>query len=103
MSKKPETLFNENKVVPFLKSLPFTWYVKFQPVAANGIPDFLVCVKGHFVALESKKDEKEKPKPLQKYNLEKISYCYGTSLVIHPKNWDEAKEILKQLSKRSTK
>jgi len=90
---KPETIF-KIKVAAIFKKIPCLWFVKVQQMAINATPDFLCCHKGHFIAIELKKDEYEKPKPLQKYELDKISECMGTSIVMHPKNY---KRVIKEV------
>lgn len=102
MSKKPETKFKENTVAPFLKVLANTWFVKTQQRATRGTPDYLICVNGMFVALELKKDAREKPDPLQSYNLNRIIECKGIAMVAFPENWDEVSKVLTTLSDDSS-
>jgi hypothetical protein len=84
--KKPETLFRE-KVTPLLKALPFTHVFSIQQVAIRGTPDMLLCIAGHFVALEFKKDERSKPTALQRHALEKVEKAGGSAFVVCPENW----------------
>lgn len=50
-----------------------------------GVPDFLCCVKGRFLAVEAKANG-GKPTELQKKNLREISEAGGVSLVIDENN-----------------
>lgn len=84
----PETRF-KTVVLKDLKSVPDLWFVKTQQRATRGIPDVLLCLGGRFMAIELKKDEFEKPDPLQEYNLKKIREAGGLTWVAHPKNWKQ--------------
>ena len=94
--KKPETKFKE-RIYPLLKRLPNTWVRKIQQVAIRGIPDFLMCVNGHFVALELKVDGRLER--LQGWNIGKIMNAKGTAIVVTPTNWEEVYERLQKMAK----
>ena len=88
----------QNKIISKLKKLDNCWYVKvwgggFQ---RSGIPDILICYKGHFVAIELKNETGEASE-LQKYNINKINDAKGIALVIRPQNEDELWNALKKL------
>lgn len=91
--KKAETTFKE-KVLADLAVLPKTWCEKIQQVALRGTPDILACINGHFVAIELKKDAKEKLDRLQLYKLQKIVEAGGTSILAYPENWKHTLEYL---------
>lgn len=59
------------------------WY--FMPVAngftAIGIPDFIGCLKGKFIAIETKFGS-NKPTRMQEIILNKIKFAGGVALVI---------------------
>lgn len=99
MAKKPETLFSE-KVKRDLEELQqngaLLWFTKIQQVGIRGIPDYLICARGKFIALELKKSTKEKPDPLQQYNLNEIRACCGVSLTANPEDWHGALETIKK-------
>lgn len=61
MAKQPETKLKE-KIRPLLDAISRSWWVKTSFFSIRGIPDFLGCVNGHFVAIELKK-EHAKPDP----------------------------------------
>lgn len=97
MPKNPETRLKE-KVLKDLNLLDKTYARKIQQVAINGTPDILACVNGFFVAIELKKNAKEKPAAIQEYDLRKIKEAGGVSLVVHPLNWPGVLAELKKLA-----
>ena len=97
MAKQKETLLKE-KVLSDLKSLSNTHAVKIQQVGIRGIPDILACISGWFVAIELKRDEKQKPEPLQLYQITKIITAGGFAYVVSPENWPQVFEELRTLS-----
>lgn len=68
-----------------------------QQVAIVGTPDFLGCVAGHFVAVELKATPKDKLRPMQQYNLDRIKAAGGIGLVVHGENCDDALAFLQKL------
>ncbi len=95
--EKKETLF-KHKVARDLATLDKCWFKKIQSVALRGIPDFLCCIGGHFVALELKPDDKTKPEPLQQYNLDNIKKAGGYSFKVTPSTWPGIFQELIKLS-----
>lgn len=57
----------------------------------------LVCVNGKFVAMELKKDDKEKPTVLQAHNLKRINEANGIGLVVHPQNLKQTLTLVEKL------
>jgi pantoate kinase len=53
----------------------------------SGVPDFLICHKGRFIAVEAKAG-RNKPTALQEMHLQKISDRGGIALVINETNLD---------------
>lgn len=98
MSKKPETLLKE-KFVSELKKIKGIWFVKIQQVALRGIPDYLICAKGHFIAVELKdKDAKGSSSwRLQEFNLKRIGECGGMGIVVDQTNFMNAIQIIKEI------
>ena len=92
--KNPETKFKE-AVQEDLKTIP-CWFSKIQQVAIRGIPDIILCVAGHFVALELKIDSPVTE--LQKYNIRKIKQSGGTAYVVTPNNWKKIFQQLKRMA-----
>jgi len=97
--KKPETVFREGKVMPFIKKLPNTFHMSIQQVAILGDPDIILCINGKFVSMELKKDAKEKLRKLQALKARFIENAKGIALEVNPENWEETKVILKGLAK----
>ena len=58
-----------------------------------GVPDFLVCHRGRFIAIEAKAG-KGKTTALQDRNLAEIVMAGGVALVVNESNLDELREIL---------
>ena len=59
-----------------------------------GVPDFLCCVGGHFLAIEAKANG-GKPTALQLKNINQINTCGGTAVVIDETNLTMLEAILK--------
>jgi len=51
-----------------------------------GVPDFLCCFKGKFLAIEAKADMSKEPTALQHQHLQMIEYAGGNSWVVHADN-----------------
>lgn len=62
------------------------WY--FKPVSngmgKHGVPDFIVCMQGHFVAIECKGNDNLAPTKLQEIQLSQIQKAGGTTFVVGP-------------------
>ena len=99
MSKKPETIFKE-RILPQLRALPKTYVMKTQEVSKRGILDVVMCVNGIFVALELKKDMKEDPDPLQRWNMQSIGAAGGIAILAYPENWETVFEIVSEIAHR---
>jgi hypothetical protein len=85
---KPETKF-KIKIRKYLENLPYTVVFKIQQKTIRGTPDFLICMRGCFVALELKQDAYETPSPLQLYKLKEIRETgFGFATLVYPENWD---------------
>lgn len=87
----------ENKVKAFLKQegawVLKTWGGGYQRA---GIPDLLICLKGHFVGVELK-STKGKTTRLQEWNLEEIEKAGGTGIVLYPKDFEFFKDFIRGL------
>lgn len=98
MAQKPETKFRNNYVIPFLKTLKMTMYFPIQQLAIHDDPDFLLSIRGSFVALELK-DREGKVRPLQEYKLNQVRRTGGVALVADQDNWNTIKQILSAMDK----
>ena len=61
----------------------------------SGVPDFLCCVEGKFLAIEAKATDKDKPTALQVREMERIEVSGGLTVVIHEDNLDYLENIIK--------
>lgn len=62
-----------------------------------GVPDYLVCINGHFLGIEAKAG-KNKPTALQEKHMADIRRFGGYTLVVNEENFDELEKLLKDLS-----
>lgn len=65
-----------------------------------GIPDFTICCKGHFIAVETKAEPSSKPTPMQARELAAINEAGGTSMIVHSENIQDLAAILNHLTER---
>jgi hypothetical protein len=61
----------------------------------SGVPDFLCCINGHFVAIEAKAG-KGQATALQLKNLQQINACGGYSLIIREDNYNYLERIIEE-------
>jgi Holliday junction resolvase len=59
-----------------------------------GVPDFLCCAGGHFLAIEAKANG-GKPTALQLKNIDQINSCGGTAIVVDETGLTMLEAILK--------
>lgn len=71
-----------------MDKLPNTYYFKSQQMTGLGIPDYICCISGLFVAMELKVG-KNKTSKLQEFNLGWIRSSGGIAWVVTPENWGE--------------
>ena len=67
----------------YLASVPdtFAWKEHGGQYGTAGIPDIIVCHRGHFIALEAKVG-KNQPTKLQSATIEQIRKAGGTAVVV---------------------
>ena len=65
----------------------------------SGVPDFLICLNGLFIAIEAKAG-KGKTTELQKKHLRQIETAGGLALVVNEENLDRLKNKLEQWAKQ---
>ena len=63
--------------------------------SSSGVPDFLCCVNGKFVAIEAKAG-KGQATALQLKNLQTINACGGYTLIIRETNYDYLEAVIKE-------
>ncbi len=63
-----------------------TWYVKpvSNGMGRTGIPDYLVCLRGRFLAIECKGTDKQRPTPLQQVQMGLIHKAGGATFIATP-------------------
>ncbi len=88
----------ENKIKSYLKEKG-AWFLKYWGggnFTKVGIPDLLVCYKGHFIAIEVKASC-GKPSDLQLYHLKKIEEAGGKAFLLYPKDFNDFKSYIESL------
>lgn len=104
VKRTPSTKTPEGKVKAMVKktldNTPHCWY--FLPVqngmGQSGIPDFICCVRGKFLAIETKsKYTSRKLTALQARQIELINTASGTAVVINEDNIDDLERIVRNL------
>lgn len=68
-----------------------------QMYGKRGVPDFLVCLNGKFVAIETKA-KGGKLSAMQKFELRKIAEANGYNLVVYPYNLGLLSRMLHELA-----
>lgn len=93
-----KTFKNEKDVKDAVKQILTkhgAYYYMVVPViySRTGVPDFLICHKGHFIAVETKFGY-NKPSERQKEEMRLISRANGISFIINEKNLEELDSYL---------
>lgn len=78
--------------------MPNLWFFKASERSLAGIPDFIICVSGIFVAMELKRDTKSKASRLQEHTLGLINNAGGFGVIVNPDNWTKMFGVIKTLS-----
>ena len=87
-----------SKVREDIKKMPSTKITKIQQVGRVGDMDIVLCVNGHYVEIEMKKDGKTCPEPLQMWSLQEANRCRGYGFIAFPAVWDELYKLLLWMS-----
>lgn len=88
MAQTPEGKV-KNKIKAILKEHGVYFAMPIGSAFGNsGVPDFLCCVKGYFIAIEAKAG-KGKTTALQDKHLEDIKKAGGVSLVVNEANLND--------------
>ena len=87
----------ENKIKKHLTDND-VWHVKYfaNGFTKSGIPDILACCNGHFLAIEVKA-ENGKPSELQLHHIDKIKKSGGRAMIVKPSQFDELKQLIREL------
>lgn len=83
------------KVKKLLTERGAFWYMPMGTAiySRKGIPDFLVCYKGYFIAIETKAGN-NKPSKLQEHEMGNIFKALGTALVINEDNMQDIIRVM---------
>lgn len=96
MAQTPEAKVKE-KIKKILKEHDVYFAMPMGTGYGNsGVPDFLCCVSGKFVAIEAKAG-KGIPTALQEKNLRDVKTAGGTALVVNEDNLDWLRGAIKLL------
>jgi Holliday junction resolvase len=99
MAATPEKLV-KNKIKVILQDGGVYYAMPIGSGYGNaGVPDFLACVNGRFLAVEAKAG-KGKTTMLQDMHLEKIKTAGGVSMVVNELNLDQLKETIQWMKKK---
>jgi len=99
MAATPEKLV-KNKIKVILQDGGVYYAMPIGSGYGNaGVPDFLACVNGRFLAVEAKAG-KGKTTALQDMHLEKIKTAGGVSMVVNELNLDQLKETIQWMKKK---
>jgi len=75
----------KNKLDAMLKMKRGIWWFKPQAgqYGRSGVPDYIVCVRGKFLSVETKADAKKPMTALQQQCSEKIQNANGTFFLVY--------------------
>lgn len=98
-SKTPEGKVKD-AVKQILDNTPECWY--FMPVQNGmgqmGIPDFICCVRGKFLGIETKSTKtSRKLTALQARQIQLIQTASGTAVVVNEDNLHDLERIVKEI------
>lgn len=101
-----ETAFYK-QISLFLDAIPGCYWEKIQAGSIRGRSDIFLCIRGRFVALELKRDQRQSQTKgrakLQSVLQERIREAGGIALFVSPETWDEVYEYLLDLSRRKAR
>ncbi len=76
------------------------WY--FKPVSrgmgSHGIADYIGCINGKFIAVETKARDDQEPTALQKMQMERINNAGGVAFVATPGNLEKLEALVKEMT-----
>lgn len=79
----PETKL-KIKVNNYLKTIKNCWFTKISDRFSHGIPDFLICYQGKFIAIELKATHNaSQSQAFQSYNINEIIKAKGIGAICY--------------------
>lgn len=66
-----------------------------QERGRKGVPDLVICLKGHSIKMELKVDGEE-PTPLQAHTLKRHTKAGGLSLWTTPGRWELQRDVIRE-------
>lgn len=91
----PESLVKE-KVKAVLKKLGVQYFMPSAGVyGRSGASDFICCMGGRYVAIETKATAGDKPTKLQQLFLDQVRRCGGMALVVSADNVGTLETLLR--------
>jgi len=89
----------KSKVKDILNSVGAWWYMPVQTgYGVKGIPDFVCCLNGKFIGIETKFGKNDLSK-WQKVQIERIKDANGTVFVINELNVTYLQDLLEDVMK----
>ena len=75
------------------------WHFMYVPhgYGLSGVPDFIGCIKGKFIAVETKARDNQQPTALQKMQMERINNAGGVAFVATPGNLEKLEALVKEM------
>lgn len=87
----------KERITKILKDLGIYYFMpRGTSFGRAGIPDYICCIDGRFVAIEAKAGT-NKPSALQKFELSRIDIAGGLTYVANENNLDNLKFILEHM------
>lgn len=99
MATKPETQFRKKVRSDLTKLAQLGGPIFFEAIqqrAIKGSPDYILCVRGHFIALELKAPGGS-ISPIQEAKLNAIGRASGTAFLVEPSGWAEVYGVISAL------
>lgn len=98
--KKLETVFRDHvrRDLAKLEKEHAVFWEPLQQKTICGTPDYILCVRGLFIALELK-SEIGVVSRLQDRKLKKIARAGGMGFVVRPSNWEPIRQYLENRAK----
>lgn len=102
-AKTPEGVVKQ-QIKDILDSLGAWWFMPATyGYGRSGVPDFIVCYKGNFIAIEAKSNKTTHPvTALQQRELDKISGAEGLGLVVDEDNVKSLSQLLLEMTSYET-